>query len=78
MDEASMNAVFNSFLAQGIDWSLKGLSFENLLPCLKFVNKFMSLKVDMSPPSFSRLWGKDSRIFTTSTHMYEEFLDFQT
>jgi hypothetical protein len=33
-----MNLCFNSFLAEGVDYVLDGLSFKDLLPCLKFVN----------------------------------------
>lgn len=69
-----MNMCFNSFLTEGVDFVLRGLSFKDLLPCLKFINLFMSIEVPTVVPRFQRMWGTDTNVFKRDEKMWEEFL----
>lgn len=58
-----MNICFNRYLSEGIDYVLNGLTFNDLLPSLKFVNLFINLKFNNIQPKFQRFWGKNKEIF---------------
>lgn len=73
--EKEMNLCFNSFLSEGVDLVLSGLSFKDLLPCLKFINLFMNLKTEIVIPRFQRYWGNDISTFKRDEVLWEEFLN---
>lgn len=42
---------------------LDGLSFKDLLPCLKFINNYMGIEYTPVVPRYQRLWGVDPNVF---------------
>ena len=72
--EIEMNKCFNSFLSEGVDYVLDGLSFKDLLPCLKFVNQQVNLELVKVTPRFQRQWGIDKNVFNRDEKMWEEYL----
>jgi len=68
MDTHIFNGIFNKFLSGGIDFSLTNLTYNDLYPCILFIEKFMTMPLVFSQPKV-RSYKDTQRTYTSSKPM---------